>query len=292
MSRFTAHTLLLFAAAIWGGGFIAQADAMREVGPLWFVVLRFALATLAILPMVWFERRTAAAPVTPQTIVLLLAMGLAFSLASLLQQLAVTRTSVTHVGFLTGLYVLFVPLLGTAVLRQRPHVMVLLAAAAALGGTWLIGGGLDGLNAGDILAIGCALGYAVQILLLDVVVKRTGRPATAVLIQSLLCAGLTLPLALSVETLSVPALPAIAPALLFAGILSGGLAFVLQAVGQSATTSSVAAVLLMSESLFAALFAVVLLGEALPFEGWIGCGLLFASLLMAQCVPQPSLAEA
>ena len=257
----------------------------RGRGPLWFTVLRYGLAALAMIPMALAERRSAGAALQRGDAGVLLAMGVAFSIASLLQQFAITRTSVTHVGLLTGLYVLFVPMLGAALLRQVPHPMVLVAACAALAGTWLIGGGLDGLNGGDLLAIGCALGFAAQILLLDQVVRRTGRPATAVLIQSALCAGLTLPAALGVETLSVAALPSIAPALLFAGIFSGGLAFMLQAVGQSATAPSVAAVLLMSESLFAALFAAVLLDEHLSPAGWIGCGLLFAGLLTAQFAP-------
>lgn len=285
MSRRAAHAALLSAAAIWGGGFIAQADAMRGVGPLWFTVLRFALATLALLPMAVAERRATVAVLRGRDAWLLLAIGVTFSVASLLQQIAITRTSVTHVGFLTGLYVLFVPMLGALALRQVPHPTVLAAAVAALVGTWLIGGGIDGLNGGDGLAVGCALGFAAQILLLDRTVRRTGRPATAVLVQSALCAGLTLPIAASAESLSVAVLPSVAPALLFAGVLSGGLAFALQAVGQSATTPAVAAVLLMSESLFAALFATLLLGERLSPAGWIGCGLLFAGLLAAQFAP-------
>lgn len=285
MTRLTGHAALLGAAVIWGGGFIAQADAMRGVGPLWFTVLRYGLAVLALLPLAEGERRKPSAVMGGRDAVLLLAMGLAFSAASLMQQFAITRTSVTHVGFLTGLYVLFVPLLGALVLRQVPHPTVLAAAVAALAGTWLIGGGIDGLNGGDGLAIGCAVGFAAQILLLDRVVRRTGRPATAVLIQSALCAGLTLPIAASAEPLSLAALPTVAPALLFSGILSGGLAFTLQAIGQSATAPAVAAVLLMSESLFAALFAAAFLGERLPPAGWAGCGLLFASLLAAQFTP-------
>lgn len=212
-------------------------------------------------------------------------MGIAFTAASLLQQFAITRTSVTHVGFLTGLYVLFVPLIGTLVLHRAPHLLVLVAAGAALAGTWLIGGGLDGLNDVDALAIGCALGFAVQILLLDRIVKRTGRPATAVLVQSVVCAALTLPVALGFERLAPAAVPSVLPALLFAGVASGGLAFMLQGVGQAATAPSVAAVLLMSESLFAALFATLFLGETLSAEGWAGCALLLGAMLLAQCVP-------
>ena len=283
MSRLGAHAALLGAAAIWGGGFIAQADAMRGLGPLWFTALRYGLAALALAPIAMRERQGTG----PRhgSAGSMLALGVAFTAASLLQQFAITRTSVTHVGFLTGLYVLFVPLLGAGLLRQRPHWLVLLAGVAALTGTWLIGGGLDGLNGGDLLAVGCALGFAVQILLMDQIVKRTGRAATAVMVQSLLCAGFTLPVALTTETLSLASLGPIAPALLFAGILSGGLAFMLQAIGQRATPPSVAAVLLMSESLFAALFAALLLQERLSPEGWLGCGLLFVGILAAQFAP-------
>ena len=183
-------------------------------------------------------------------------------------------------------------MLAAVILRQVPHPTVLAAAGVALAGTWLIGGGLDGLNGGDGLAVGCAVGFAAQILLLDHVVRRTGRPATAILIQSMLCAGLTLPIAWSAESLSMAALPSVAPALLFAGVLSGGLAFLLQAVALCPTAPAVAAVLLMSESLFAAVFAAVLLGDRLPPAGWVGCGLLFASLLVAQFAPARDTAAA
>jgi drug/metabolite transporter (DMT)-like permease len=286
MSRLTAQAALLAAAAIWGGGFIAQAAAMRSVGPLWFTVLRFALATLALVPMLLTERRSARRPLDGRDAAALAGMSLAFAVASILQQFAIAQTSVTHVGFLTGLYVLFVPLLGALWLRQVPHGLVWLAAVAALGGTWLVGGGLDGLAGGDLLAVGCAVGFAVQILLLDGIVKRSGRPGTAVLVQSAACAVLALPAALAVEHLSVAALPAVVPSLLFAGLLSGALAFVLQAIGQRSTPPAVAAVLLMSESLFAALFAALLLGERLSASGWIGCGLLFGGMLLAQVAPE------
>ena len=285
MTRLGAHAALLGAAAIWGGGFIAQADAMRGLGPLWFTTLRYGLAALTLLPMLAVERRSAQVTLKRTDLAWLLAMGAAFTVASLLQQFAVTHTSVTHVGFLTGLYVLFVPMLGAAMLRQVPRPLVFLAALLALAGTWLIGGGLDGLNGGDLLAIGCALGFAAQILLLDRIIAQTRRPVLAVAFQSAFCTACTLPVALGTETISLAALPSVLPALLFAGIFSGGLAFLLQAIGQSATAPSVAAILLMSESLFAAVFAVALLGERLTGLAWLGCGLLFASLLLAQIAP-------
>jgi drug/metabolite transporter (DMT)-like permease len=125
----------------------------------------------------------------------------------------------------------------------------------------------------------------VQILLLDTIVKRTGRPGTAVLIQSAVCATLTLPVAMAVEHLPIETLPATLPSLGYAGLVSGALAFLLQAIGQRATTPAVAAVLLMSESLFAALFAATLLDERLSALGWTGCGLLFAGMLLAQVAP-------
>ena len=235
--------------------------------------------------MLAVERRAVDTKLKRTDLALLLAMGAVFTVASLLQQFAVTHTSVTHVGFLTGLYVLFVPMLSAAMLRQPPGPLVLLAALLALAGTWLIGGGLDGLNGGDLLAIGCAVGFAAQILLLDRVIAHTRRPVLAVVFQSAFCAACTLPVALGTETISLAAIPSVLPALLFAGIFSGGVAFLLQAIGQTATAPSVAAILLMSESLFAAVFAVALLGERLTGQAWLGCGLLFASLLLAQIAP-------
>ncbi len=284
MSRLTANSLLLLAAAIWGGAFVAQSNAMAHLGPGWFTGLRFIPAFLVILPVGLAEARRAKRPLAGRDYLAMLPLGLSFGVASLLQQVAIVTTSVTHVGFLTGLYVLFVPLIEIAVLGRRPHFLVLPAALSAVAGTWFLGGGIDGLTTGDLLTIACAFGFAVQIILMDRFVRRTGRPVAAALGQSLV--GVVIGLAMGIgEPVTVPDIVSVLPELLYAGILSGGVAYLLQAIGQQRTPPADAAVILMSESLFAALFAAMLIGERLSAAGWAGCALLFLGLVIVQIGP-------
>lgn len=285
MSRLSANLGLLLAAAIWGGGFVAQSEG-ASMGAGWFTGLRYILAFLVVLPLGLIEARRAGRALSRADRLALLPLGLAFFAGTVLQQWAVAITSVTHVGFLTGLYVIFVPCLEMAIARRLPHAAIWGAALLALLGTWcLAGGAITSLNLGDGMTILSALCFAVQILLLDRFIHRTGRPVTAALFQSAVCVVL----GLAIGALAEPWHPAIVVhawrEILYAGALSGGLAFLLQAIFQRYTPPSDAAVMLMSESLFAALLAALILGERLTGMGWLGCGLLLGSLVLAQFGP-------
>ncbi|MQT11306.1 DMT family transporter [Segnochrobactrum spirostomi] len=285
MSRLSANALLLLTAAIWGGGFVAQSNAMASLGSFWFTGLRFVLAFVAVLPFGLRESRRAARPLSRGDVGQMVVLGITFYLGTVIQQFAISLGTVTHVGFLTGLYVLFVPLLELVIFRRMPHPVIWPGAAIAVAGTWFLGGGLDSLTASDLLTIVSALFFAVQIILMDRIARRTERPVAAALTQSAVAVVLGCGCGLLWEPLDVSALPSVAPELLYAGALSGGVAFALQAVGQQYTRAADAAVMMMSEALFAALFGAILLGERLNAGGWIGCGCIMASLLLVQLVP-------
>jgi drug/metabolite transporter (DMT)-like permease len=285
MSRLTANLGLLLAAAIWGGGFIAQSNALAHLGGAWFTGLRYILAFLFILPLGVLEARRVKTALSVRQILLLLPLGLVFLAGTTLQQWALESTSVTHVGFLTGLYVIFVPVLETLFLRRLPHPAIWLAAVVALMGTGCLGGDLSALAPGDVMTVLAALCFAFQIIILDRFVPVTYRPVLASLVQSLSCILLGCAIGAATGPVSWPSIRAAGPELLYAGLLSGGVAFVLQAMCQRYTQATDAAVMLMSESLFAALFAALLLGERLPPRGWLGCALLVASLILAQFGP-------
>lgn len=287
MPRPIATLLLLLTTMMWGFAFVAQKEAMGGLGPLTFSAVRYGLGTLVMLPLVGWELRRHRPVVRGRLDRRLTAvLCLAFFLGVYLQQWGLTATSVTNGGFLTSLYVLFVPFIALAAFRQRPHPIVWLCMPMALIGVFLLNGGrLDRLGPGDIAIIGCALAWAVQVFLLGQLVRSTGLPITI----SVLCFAATAVLstlgAAAVETPALGPILAAWPQILYAGILSTSVAFTLQAIGQQYVPPANAAIVLSAESLFAALGGAVVLGERLPAIGYVGAGLIFCAIIVVEAVP-------
>lgn len=283
MSRLAANALLLLAAAIWGGAFVAQADAGHYLNAGWFTGLRFVLAFLAVLPLGIMEARRKSFAV--RQLISLVPLAVVFAFSMLVQQWGLAFTSVTHAGFLTGLYVIFVPLMEVLWLRRLPHPLIWFAAILALAGTWFLGGGFDHLNFGDGLIILSAIGFAVQILLMQRAARGAVGAVAAALCQSCGCVltGCVIGAMGGIPQWSV--IVHCWPELAYGGVVSGGVAFLLQAICQRYTGATDTAVMLMSEALFAALFAALLLHERMGATGWLGCCLLFAALVLAQIGP-------
>ncbi|MBU4527203.1 MAG: DMT family transporter [Hoeflea sp.] len=286
MPRHLANLLLLLAGAIWGAGFVAQSTAMESIGPFLFVGSRFLVAALVLAPFAWRESRKAPHPVSKAHLRGFGMIGLALFLAMGLQQVGLTITNVTNSGFLTGLYVVFVPVITLLVLGQKPHRVIWPAVLMTFIGIWMLAGGsMADLNGGDLLTIGCAFMYAVQVILVGRFVGPSGRPLTLSFVQFALASALGLAVGLATEPLSVAALTGALPEILYAGVVATGLAFTLQVIGQRYTTAPQAAIFLSTESLFAALFAVLLLGEQVPALGYAGGLLIFLAILLAELGP-------
>lgn len=284
MSRWHADLLLLFTALIWGAAFVGQATAMAHMGPFFFIGLRFLLATLVVLPFAYLESKREA-PISRTHVGPMVALGVVFFLAGALQQLGLTVTSVTNAGFLTALYVVLVPAVAFVALRAKLPFIVWPAAALSLSGTWALGGGLEGLNWGDGIMLVSALFWAIQMLLIGALAKRSGRPVTMAAIQFGVTALLGLLAGTLFETTTITGIFAAWKELIFTGLISGGLAFTLQMIAQRYTPPSDAAIIMSGEALFAALFGALLLGERLAPLGWLGCALIFAAILMVQLAP-------
>lgn len=286
MTRVQANLLLLLAGAMWGMGFVAQSTAMDAIGPFLFIGLRFAIACLSVLPFALWEscRSTASLTVLDKRNFVIIGLLLFAGMAA--QQVGLLTTTVTNSGFLTGLYVVMVPLLAVLLFRQWPHRIVWPAALSALAGIWLLSGaGRVSLQIGDWLTILCALFWALQVIMIGRSAGHTGRPVTLSVTQFGVTALIALAIAVLIEPIDLAAIRIALPEILYAGVFSGGIAFTLQVIGQRYTTAPQAAIFLSTEAVFAALFGAIFLGERLPPLGLAGCGLIFAAILAVEIVP-------
>lgn len=289
MTRIQANLVLLLAAAIWGGGFVAQSTAMEKIGPFWFVGLRFAIAAIAVLPFALLEARKSASAVGSRGWLSFGFVGLALFGGAITQQIGLLTTTVTNSSFLTGLYVVFVPMISVFALRRYPHWIIWPAACMSLAGIFLLSGGqIANLTRGDVLSIICAFFWGIQIILAGLFVTATGRPLALSLTQFAVCSLFCLLIAPFVEGISIDAVLAAGYEILYVGVVSSGLAFVLQVIGQRYTTAPQAAIFLSSEALFGGLLGALLLGETLPSTGYFGCAIIFVAMLLVELVPQLS----
>ena len=286
MNRLQANLVLLLTAAIWGAGFVAQQQAMDHVGPLWFIGLRFLVAFFVALPLAIREDRRVSAPITSREFGIFALIGLSLLLGAGTQQFGLLTTTVTNSSFLTGLYVIFVPLMSVVFLRRMPHWIIWPAALIALTGIYFLSGGeMSRLNVGDALTIVCAVFWGLQVLLIGIFAPGSDRPMALSAIQFLVCAAGGLVLGAVLEPISLDAIIAALPEILYAGIFSSGIAFILQIIGQRWTTAPQAAIFLSSESLFGALFGALLLGERIGMIGYLGCALIFLAMVLVEIVP-------
>jgi drug/metabolite transporter (DMT)-like permease len=287
MTRLQANLCLLLAGAIWGGGFVVQSSAMKSLGPLWFIGLRFLVATAAVAPFAWREAKRAATPVTPRTYAAFTAIGFALFAGAVTQQIGLLTTTVTNSGFLTGLYVIMVPILTVLVLRRAPHWIVWPGAILALVGIFLLSGGsLTRLSYGDGMTIVCAFFWSIQVFLIGIFASQSGRPLMLSVWQFAvtgICATIA---AIILEPISWQAIANAGIEIAYAGVFSSGLAFSLQVIGQRYTTAPQAAIFLSSEALFAATFGALILGETITPIGYVGCGVIFLAMLLVEIVPE------
>lgn len=287
MTRLTANSLLLLAAALWGSAFVAQSTAMENLGPLAFTGIRFVIAAACVAPFALREHRLRRdLQISFRHLMSFLVVGVVFFFGIAIQQSGLVVTTVTNAGFLTALYVVLVPVIGFVGFRDIPHPVLLPAAFVALFGIWLLGGGsLVALNWGDGAMVVCAMFWAIHVSLIGRAGAGSGRPLALSFVQFLVVGFLGLAGALVFEDITVTGIKGAGFELFYTSVVSGGLAFTLQAVAQRWTQAADAAILLSAEALFAALFGALLLGERLDTAGIIGCGLIFVAILAVQLVP-------
>lgn len=288
--QYKGNLLLLLTAIIWGSALVAQSVSMDLVGPFTFQCMRSILGTLALLPVAAVFRdkqnprlRTPAGRRDQRVCGLI--CGVSFFVAGSFQQIGLCYTSPGKAGFITALYIVLVPLAGIF-FGKRAGWHVWAGVLLALAGLYLlcVTEGFS-IQLGDLLVFFSSFAFAVQILAID---HYSGRvdgiklSCTQFAINALL-SGMGM---LVCETPSLSAIPACWLPICYTGILSGGLAYTLQIIGQRYTGPIIASLLLSLESVFSVLFGWLLLNQALSGRELLGCALMFAAILLAQVVPE------
>lgn len=282
--QFSGVFALLSATVIWGSAFIAQSVGMDRIGPFTFQAVRCFLAVVFLFPAsALFSKgkpfwKSWADPALWRSGII---CGLALFAASSLQQIGLVYTDAGKAGFLTAMYIVFVPFLGLFVGR-KPGRNALLSLIPAIVGLYLLScTSVSGINKGDVLLLLCAVAFSVQILLIDR--HCAGLDGLKLnCIQALVVTVLSVPCALLTETVDASLIASCWLPLGYAGILSMGVAYTLQIVGQKRVAPSAAALLMSLESVFAALFGWLLLHETMTKAELLGCALVFAAVVISQ----------
>lgn len=283
--QFKGTIALLFATVIWGSAFIAQSVGMELIGPFTFQTVRCGLAVVFLFPLSFFfekDKETFLAKWKNPSLWKTGAIcGIALFAAAGLQQVGLLYTSAGKAGFITAMYIVLVPILGLF-LKQKPPLSAWISVVIAVAGLYLLSCvGVTEVNKGDLLLLGCAFFFSIQITLID---RLAGSLDGIRLncVQSLVCTLLSaVAMLISEEPNMTNILNCWLP-LGYAGILSMGVAYSLQIVGQKRLEPTAASLLMSLESVFAVLFGWLILHETMTAYELLGCGLVFAAVILSQ----------
>lgn len=279
---------LLLATLIWGSAFVSQSVGMDYIGPFTFQAVRCLLAVLGLLPVIfvmdkfkkdgksffsrWADRKLWKAG---------LLCGIPLFLACNLQQVGLVDTDAGKSGFLTAMYIVIVPVLGIF-LKKKPTVMVPISVVLAVAGLYCLSCvGVSSISPGDLLTLGCALMFAVQITLIDIFANDTDALRLNA-IQSLVCSALSAIAMLFTEQPTWKAITGCSLPLAHAGFLSMGAAYSLQILGQKDLEPAAASLIMSLESVFAVIFGMLILKETMTLWEIIGCVLVFIAVILSQ----------
>lgn len=273
-------TLLMITALIWGLAFVAQRVGMEHIGPFTYNGVRFLLGAGVLIPLALWRSPMPRARWGGLSRSAVLA-GLALFAAASLQQVGLVYTSAGNAGFITGLYVVLVPLIGLG-RRQRVGPERWLAVGLAVGGLYLLSvrQGLA-INPGDLFVMGSAFFFALHVQLIDYMSRRNSALWLS-LAQYVVVGAASLAIGLSVEPVSIEAFRGASTAIIYGGLGSISIAYTLQVIAQRKAAPSHAAIILSLEGTFAALGGWLILGEMLSSRALVGCALLLAGMLLSQ----------
>ena len=286
--QFKGIIFLLLATIIWGSAFVSQSVGMDHIGPFTFQAVRCLLAVVGLIPVILitdhfkndgknFIKRW----LDPKLWKAGLLCGIPLFLACNLQQIGLVDTDAGKSGFLTAMYIVIVPVIGIF-LKKKPTIMVPISVSLAVAGLYFLSCvGVTQINIGDLLTLGCALMFAVQIIFIDLFANNTDALRLNA-IQALVCAVLSAAVMVFSEQPNWQGIADCALPLAHAGFLSMGAAYAFQILGQQNLEPTAASLIMSLESVFAAIFGALLLHETM--SGWeiLGCLLVFAAVVLSQ----------
>jgi drug/metabolite transporter (DMT)-like permease len=290
MKKTISFICLIICSLIWGTTFIAQDTGMDNIGPFTFNSTRFFVAFLAVSPFVFlFEKKKVIIQIKNninQFTKLMIPVGVFLFLGTVFQQVSLLYTNVANSAFFTIFYVPMVPIIIYFIFSGKLHWSIWPSAVVCVvGGHFLSNMSDAAIRFGDGLVLIGALFWALHIIYIGKLVKKFDLPFFIALLQNLLVAILSFLLVIAFEEIDFSKIKLETFEILYAGILSGGVAFVLQLFGQRNIPPAPAAIVMSLEGVFAAIAAWIILSQILDFNNIIGCTLILVGVLLSQLVP-------
>lgn len=289
---------LIMASMIWGLSFVAQNEGMNYIEGFTYNGIRMTLGSAVLVPFIMFNKKTKKEQTSTSekkakcrsTLTGILLTGLCLFIGSNLQQFAFNYTEVGKIGFITSLYMIFVPILGLFMKKRAPYT-VWIGVILGLAGMYLLCMGSSSsfsFGTGELLTLLCAVAFAFHIIVIDKFASEID-PVVLSCGQFFVTGLLSCILMFIFENPTIEGLKNAAIPILYSGLISSGVGYTFQVIGQKRTEPTLAAMLMCLESVFSVLFAFILPPhEKLMTLEYIGCGTIFIGIIIAQITPKKS----
>ncbi len=293
--------MLMITALIWGVAFVAQRSGMEYIGAFTFNGIRCLVGALALLPviMIMNHQRKKWRNGKPKVetdeieerenkknlIIGGISCGIIFFISSSLQQFGMVYTTAGKAGFITALYIVIIPILGIFLRRKVRPVLWVCVVLATVGLYLLSIQGDFYIGKGDLLILMCAFGFSIHILVIDYFSPKTDAVKMSCL-QFLICGVISIPFMIIFEDVNWDNVIHCSLPILYAGVMSCGVAYTLQIVAQKHTEPTITSLILSLESVFAVIAGIIILQEYISTRETLGCVIMFAAILLAQIPPE------
>jgi len=290
LKQFKSTLLLLMTAMIWGFAFVAQRAGSEFLGAFAFNGLRFVLGATSLIPVILiFEREERNRAKFKKTVLTASLAGVILFTASTLQQFGIVITqSAGKAGFITGLYMIIVPIASLILFRRKTNLLTWLGAACAVVGLYLLCiNEREPAGWGEAVLLIGSFFWAAHIMVIDRFVEQIS-PIKFASVQFYVCGILSLICSAFTEQTTISAVQSALIPFLYSGLMSVGVAYTCQIIGQKHADPTFASIILSTESVFAAIGGAILMNETMTARGYIGCVIIFIGIILAQLKPNKS----